>query len=209
MPPYVKEQWRAQVENGQIPRHLLAEVVPKMYDPDLEGPAIAHPEAAAAISAMFEACPYKAIAVKYSYRTLAKQWEKWNNYQAGGNLAAYPGTSNHGWAVAFDLNWSDPRAINWFHANCRRFGFLFDVTGENWHITYQGGYVEEEDEMTPEQIEKLKDAASFKSGLLAFVEAALQAEKDGKKIPDAPKNRDKGFYEGWKVGRFAFRNPKE
>ena len=39
-----------------------------------------------------------------SYRTYAKQVYLWQLYRAGrGNLAAYPGTSNHGWGLAVDF----------------------------------------------------------------------------------------------------------
>ena len=45
-----------------------------------------------------------------SYRTFDKQQEFWNLYQAGkGNLAAKPGTSNHGWGNAVDL--ADPPSM--------------------------------------------------------------------------------------------------
>ena len=39
-----------------------------------------------------------------SYRTYDQQVHFWNLYQSGrGNLAARPGTSNHGWGNAVDL----------------------------------------------------------------------------------------------------------
>src|SRR3954463_2078862 len=39
-----------------------------------------------------------------SYRTFAGQQQFWDLYQSGrGNLAARPGTSNHGWGNAVDL----------------------------------------------------------------------------------------------------------
>jgi len=144
---YNKTQWRASVNNGDIPRDLLAEVYPQQYDIDLQGPAIAHPDAALAMSDFLAEAKAQGIHiwVKYSYRTLSKQWEKWIDYQNGGNLAAYPGTSNHGWAVAFDLSWSQDSDIAWAHHNAERFGFKFDIPSESWHITYQGGYAEEVD----------------------------------------------------------------
>src|SRR3954471_7829853 len=39
-----------------------------------------------------------------SYRTLSQQQYLWNLYVSGrGNLAARPGSSNHGWGLAVDL----------------------------------------------------------------------------------------------------------
>src|SRR5262245_28028828 len=39
-----------------------------------------------------------------AYRTYAEQVYFWNLYQSGhGNLAARPGTSNHGWGIAVDV----------------------------------------------------------------------------------------------------------
>jgi LAS superfamily LD-carboxypeptidase LdcB len=39
-----------------------------------------------------------------SYRTYSEQQYFWNLYQSGkGNLAASPGTSNHGWGLAVDV----------------------------------------------------------------------------------------------------------
>lgn len=61
------------------------------------------------------------------------QWAAWNHYQKYGSpLAAYPGTSNHGWGTAADVyNWSS--AWDWLRANSQRFSFVRDVAGENWH----------------------------------------------------------------------------
>ena len=69
----------------------------------------------------------------------------WNCYQTkscnNGNLAAVPGTSNHGWGIASDLSFNNYNAILWAHDNARSFGLAFplcqNVRGscsENWHI---------------------------------------------------------------------------
>lgn len=172
---YDKEQWRASVDNGQISPNRLAVIVPHQYDPDLEGPGMMHPEAAAAMGALLtqaEADGVTELSVKYSYRTIAKQWEKWRNYQAGGNLAAYPGTSNHGWAVAVDFTGLTPRALAWVKAHAGRYGFLADVSSENWHYTYQGGYVPEEPEMTDEQKAALKSLLAMQRGVFDFLDGS-------------------------------------
>lgn len=51
-------------------------------------------------------------------------------YSKGG-LAAVPGTSNHGWGSAVDLNLND-KALNWLKANAQKFGFT-NIPREPWH----------------------------------------------------------------------------
>lgn len=80
-----------------------------------------------------------------AWRPLSLQNYYWNCYQTkscnNGNLAAVPGTSNHGWGIASDLSFSNYNAILWAHDNARSFGLAFplcqNVRGrcsENWHI---------------------------------------------------------------------------
>lgn len=200
---YQREAWRASVTNGKIPRRKLRQIVPTQYDPDLQGPAILHPEAAASMSdllATVYAKGFKELRVKYSYRTLAKQQEKWENYLNGGNLAALPGTSNHGWAVAVDFTGLTSRALFWLRTNADRFGWVNDVPSENWHYTYQGGY-EPEEEMTDEQLQKLRDSDQRWNGFLGYL-----AQPD----PDAPppRTRPAAFKEGWNAARKVARRPR-
>lgn len=56
-------------------------------------------------------------------------------YHEGG-LAAVPGTSNHGWGVATDLDLDGP-ALEWMRTNAWRFGYVEDVPREPWHWTYR------------------------------------------------------------------------
>lgn len=149
--------WRLAVKNGLIPRDKLAEIEPQQWDEDLGGPALMHPEAAAAMSALLKEAP-QGLRVKYSYRPLGVQWDKWQNYLNGGNLAAYPGTSNHGYGVSVDLTGLSWSVIQWLRNNSRRFGYVNDVPSEIWHYTYQGGWKGDIDDMTPEQKRKLKEA---------------------------------------------------
>jgi hypothetical protein len=197
---YDKDAWRASVTNGKIPRSKLAEIEPAQYDPDLQGPALMHPEAARAMGDMLRAAAgarHAGLRVRYSYRTLAKQWEKWNDYQAGGNLAAYPGTSNHGWAVACDLTWGTSGDILWAHENAQRFGFRFDVPIENWHITYQGGYE------PPEGVDDVK-YEKFKDGYRKYQTRAKEQGKDPGPVPSTMTDPDAKF--GWQAARFGFTN---
>jgi hypothetical protein len=61
------------------------------------------------------------------------QWYAWERYQQGGNLAARPGTSNHGLGLAVDFT---------NHDVVRRYGTHFgwvktEAWGEPWHYCYR------------------------------------------------------------------------
>ncbi len=75
-----------------------------------------------------------------SYRTYSQQVYFWNLYQSGkGNLAAYPGTSNHGWGRAVDLQTTTMRDI--VAAIGGRYGWKkVEAPSEWWHWNYVGGY---------------------------------------------------------------------
>ncbi|MBB5867361.1 hypothetical protein F4553_000740 [Allocatelliglobosispora scoriae] len=81
------------------------------------------------------------LRVVSGYRTYAEQQRLYDLYRAGrGNLAAAPGTSNHGWGLAADLDVAgQPGASTWLRANAARYGFFNDVAGEPWHWTYRPG----------------------------------------------------------------------
>lgn len=72
-----------------------------------------------------------------AYRTFAEQQYFWNLYQHGGNLAARPGTSNHGLGTTVDLPFPKMRQL------IDRFGAEYgwskrwsDAPSEWWHIRY-------------------------------------------------------------------------
>lgn len=75
-----------------------------------------------------------------SYRSFEEQQYFWNLYKSGkGNLAAKPGTSNHGWGHAVDLASPGPmrKVIDRFGKD---FGWQWgEVSSEPWHVTYRGG----------------------------------------------------------------------
>jgi len=77
-----------------------------------------------------------------SYRTLAQQRDLYAAYLAGtGNLAARPGTSNHGLGLAVDLATPQMRALV-DHIG-RQYGWSkwwSDAPSEWWHLTYQPGH---------------------------------------------------------------------
>lgn len=56
---------------------------------------------------------------------------------ADGGLAAVPGTSNHGWGLALDVDVDNSAALKWLQANGHSFGFVEAVRREPWHWEYR------------------------------------------------------------------------
>lgn len=77
--------------------------------------------------------------VNDSYRSFEEQVRlaRSKGLYSQGGLAATPGTSQHGWGLAVDLD-LDPKAQAWMRANGPKFGFHEDVPREPWHWTFQG-----------------------------------------------------------------------
>jgi LAS superfamily LD-carboxypeptidase LdcB len=188
---YNQAQWRATHRNGKIPRHDLAEIVPPDDDKDLEGPAVLHPEAAWNYQRMRDAAKSAGVAltISYSYRTYEKQVHKYELFKNhGGNRAAEPGTSNHGWGTALDMSIpgypeanSNPQ-FKWLKSNALRFGFHNnDSPSEPWHWDYEGGHPIEEDQMTPEEkaeFDALKKTVEDHEKLIAALREGLGTTKD-------------------------------
>jgi D-alanyl-D-alanine carboxypeptidase len=74
------------------------------------------------------------------YRSYAMQVYYWNLYVSGrGNLAARPGTSNHGWGKAVDL--AEPWMRTWINRHGARYGWRkIEAASEWWHVNYVGGF---------------------------------------------------------------------
>lgn len=207
-----RDAWIRQIPgNGRIPMRMLKVVMPEQYDPDLRGPAMMQPLAADAMGAMILAARAAGVAfsLKYSYRTFAKQQEKWENYEGpdgvigtldDGNLAATPGTSNHGLALSGDLTNLYEDNIRWLRNNSMRFGFRFDVPGEIWHATFQDGF-----EWKPGsgEAEMLED---YVTGEELY---RKRAREQGKDPGDPPSDRNKWFKAGWNSARWGYNNPKQ
>lgn len=122
--------------NGTVPTSVLT---PIPSSDGTSGHRLWGP-AAQAFSAMEAEARRDGIAVRVtdSYRTLHSQHdlaERKGIYGQGG-LAAVPGTSNHGWGRAVDIDTSGG-TVEWLRANGDRFGFFEDVPGEPWHWTYR------------------------------------------------------------------------
>jgi len=75
------------------------------------------------------------ISINFGWRSWAKQKELHAFYGYNHNRAARPGYSRHGWGIAADLGYAPYNAaLNWAHTNCKKYGLVYRVRGENWHI---------------------------------------------------------------------------
>lgn len=70
-----------------------------------------------------------------SYRLYADQQYFWDHQPP---LAAYPGTSNHGWGLAVDV--AEPWMANWIREHGAKYGWAkTEAFSEWWHFTWVGG----------------------------------------------------------------------
>ena len=78
------------------------------------------------------------IGITDSYRPYEEQVDlaKRKGLYAQGGLAAKPGTSEHGWGMAADLD-LNAKALSWMRANAARYGFDENVPRETWHWAYK------------------------------------------------------------------------
>ena len=83
-----------------------------------------------------------------------KNWQGKTWYQLPRTaMAAVPGTSNHGWALALDLaidadgdeafEWPvksiDKKAVDWLLKNAKQYGWAWELQSEPWHLVYIAG----------------------------------------------------------------------
>lgn len=118
--------------NGTVPADALAPVGDtnhRLWAPAANG-----------LSALIDDAAAEGIEVGItdSYRPLAVQERlaREKGLYSQGGLAAVPGTSNHGWGVATDLD-LDGAALDWMRENGWKYGFVEDVPREPWHWTYR------------------------------------------------------------------------
>ena len=78
------------------------------------------------------------IGITDSYRPYAEQVDlaRRKGLYSQGGLAAKPGTSEHGWGMATDLDLNS-RALSWMKKNADNYGFVMNVPRENWHWAYK------------------------------------------------------------------------
>jgi len=138
--------WGGQT-NGRISSSLMATV-----PASVAGSGFLRADAARqyfALAGAFQSATGRALAITEGYRSYDRQVEYWNRYQAGtGNLAAYPGTSNHGWGISCDfganVNVAGSVQKRWMDANAPTYGW--SPTGntfskpEPWHFDYVAAY---------------------------------------------------------------------
>lgn len=124
------------LENGKLPDNELA---------DIPGGRLAREAAANWLALRAEGGRklgvwISPIGPRGSYRTYEDQVYFWNLYTSGrGNLAAHPGTSNHGWGHAIDLA-APPSMRPVIDQLGKAYGWQWgEARSENWHVTYYGG----------------------------------------------------------------------
>ena len=128
--------WKGRYKNGHIPMDAFKGLI------GTNGAHRLRADAAKAYNDMVRAAKKDGIhwGITDSYRDFATQVrlaEEKGLYSQGG-LAAVPGTSEHGWGMATDLD-LDARALAWLHANADEFGYK-TIPREPWHWEYEGGY---------------------------------------------------------------------
>lgn len=129
--------------NGRLPRSELAPITRAANGQQ----AYLRKDAAAAFNAMNResqrryGVTLRTSSARTAYRDIDNQWYFWNLYKAGrGALAAYPGTSNHGWGLAIDL--ASPRMRQIVDMIGAKYGFAkrwSDAPSEWWHIKWRAG----------------------------------------------------------------------
>lgn len=118
--------------NGELPDAALVVI-------DGEHRLVA--EAAEAFADLWAAAATDGIELRVNsaYRTLAEQRalvDELGLLEDGGRAAA-PGTSEHGWGVAVDLE-LDWEALVWMREHAPAFGFAETIPDEPWHWAYRG-----------------------------------------------------------------------
>ena len=78
------------------------------------------------------------IGITDSYRSYAEQVDvaRRKGLYSQGGLAAKPGTSEHGWGMATDLDLNS-KALAWMRKNGEKYGFVENTPREPWHWAYK------------------------------------------------------------------------
>jgi LAS superfamily LD-carboxypeptidase LdcB len=123
-------RWFKKHDNGKIDANALVKI-------DNQGNAL-RPDAAAAFKSMRRAARKAGVNIVLSgaqsgYRDYDTQVAL---KASKGNLAATPGTSNHGWGMAIDVG---PEARAWIAKHGQKWGF-FQLPSESWHFDWKPGH---------------------------------------------------------------------
>lgn len=118
--------------NGKIPANALAQVGNTRHK--LWAPA------AQALTRMIADAKAEGvdIGITDSYRPYAEQVDlaRRKGLYSQGGLAAKPGTSEHGWGLATDLDLNG-KALSWMKANAEKYGYVNNVPREDWHWEFK------------------------------------------------------------------------
>ena len=78
------------------------------------------------------------IGITDSYRSYTEQVDvaRRKGLYSQGGLAAKPGTSEHGWGMATDLDLNN-KAQAWMRANGEKYGYVENTPREPWHWAYK------------------------------------------------------------------------
>jgi len=114
--------------NGRLNTSQLTEVQPNKF---------LRPDVAQRFQAMAQAARADGVNLQITdaYRSYEQQVDvaRRKGLYSQGGLAAYPGTSNHGWGTAVDLNVrGNPGAFEWLKQNASQYGFT-NIPREPWH----------------------------------------------------------------------------
>lgn len=114
--------------NGKIPANALQQVGDTRHK--LWAPA------AEALTRMIADAKREGVTIGItdSYRPYAEQVDlaRRKGLYSQGGLAAKPGTSDHGWGIATDLD-LNAKAQSWMRENAGKYGFEEDTPREPWH----------------------------------------------------------------------------
>jgi hypothetical protein len=126
--------------NGKLPRSELARIYHPQYKVYLEKRAAAAFNTLRIWSRRYMRVDLYPTGPRSAYRSYEEQVYFWNLYKSGkGNLAAYPGTSNHGLGKAIDLASLPMKVI--LDRFGKRVGWKkIEAFNEWWHYNYVGGF---------------------------------------------------------------------
>lgn len=122
-----------QYGNGRVPRSMLTLIgigQHRLWAPAAE--AFTAMRAAAAADGV-------SLSVTDSYRSYEQQvaLAQEKGLTQNGGWAATPGTSEHGWGLAVDVD-VDTRGLDWLKANGATYGWVMRMTREPWHWEFAG-----------------------------------------------------------------------
>lgn len=120
--------------NGRLPREMLVPIAQNGHRLSPEAALSFDSLVAEAANAGVE------ISITDSYRNYDQQVDlaQRKGLTSEGGYAAFPGTSQHGWGLAVDVNLTKTGSREWMEANAARFGWVGEVEREPWHYEFRG-----------------------------------------------------------------------